>query len=299
MRAGTDFPPRFPGQEDPGNELSSISRIPKVVGSYTDECCRRAASLFAGRAVEKVISVSSCKVAEATKLLENIFRSVNIALVNELKVIYAAMGIDILGGDRKRQKPNPFRFMPFYPGPGLGGLCRPIDPFYLSWKARQFDMHTRFIELAGEINTAMPGYVVQGLLEALNAKGRRRRKDPKVLLVGLAYKADVDDMRESPTFVLMDKLSRLGAEIAYYDPNVPVIGPTREHAQWRGVRSIEWNEDKIREFDAVVIVTAHSGVDYAPAPAACCDCIVDTRNVFGGRNRAGDGGILARVSSPR
>ena len=282
LRAGTDFHLAFsPEREDPGNELSSIGRIPKVVGGYTDECCRRAAALY-GKAVEKVISVSSCKVAEATKLLENIFRGVNIALVNELKVIYAAMGIDIWEVI-EAAKTKPFGFMPFYPGPGLGGHCIPIDPFYLAWKARQFDMHTRFIELAGEINTAMPGYVVQRLLEALNAKSKAANGS-KILLVGLAYKADVDDMRESPTFILMDKLSRLGAEIAYYDPNVPVIGPTREHARWRGVRSIEWKEKEIRKFDAAVIVTAHSDVNYTEL-AAWCDCIVDTRNVFGARDR--------------
>ena len=164
MRAGTDFYLAFsPEREDPGNEQSSISRIPKVVGGYTDECGHRAASLY-GRAVEKVILVSSCKVAEATKLLENIFRSVNIALVNELKMIYAAMGIDIWEVI-EAAKTKPFGFMPFYPGPGLGGHCIPIDPFYLAWKAREFGKHTRFIELAGEINTAMPEYVVARLVK--------------------------------------------------------------------------------------------------------------------------------------
>ena len=209
------FSPRFLPRtgRDPGNENSSIGRIPKVVGGYTDECCRKAASL-SGRAVEKVVPVSSCKVAEATKLLENIFRSVNIALVNELKVIYAARGIDIWEVI-EAAKTKPFGFMPFYPGPGLGGHCIPIDPFYLSWKARQFGMHTRFIELAGEINTAMPDYVIQRLLQALNAK-KKSANGSRVLLLGLAYKADVDDMRESPTFILMDKLSKLGAEIAYF-----------------------------------------------------------------------------------
>ena len=168
--------------------------------------------------------------------------------------------------------------MPFYPGPGLGGHCIPIDPFYLAWKARQFGKHTRFIELAGEINTAMPDYVVSRLVEALNAK-QKSVNGSRILLVGLAYKADVDDMRESPTFVLLDKIKALGAEIEYYDPYVSEIGPTREHAKWQGKRSIEWNEQVVRSFDAAVIVTAHSTVNYEQL-MGWAECIVDTRNVL-------------------
>ena len=277
MKAGKDFHLAFsPEREDPGNPDSKVAKIPKVIGGYTPACLDKAIALYSC-AVGKVIPVSSCKVAEATKLLENIFRSVNIALVNELKVIYAAMGIDIwevIGA----AKTKPFGFMPFYPGPGLGGHCIPIDPFYLAWKARQFGKHTRFIELAGEINTAMPDYVVSRLVEALNAK-QKSVNGSRILLVGLAYKADVDDMRESPTFVLLDKIKALGAEIEYYDPYVSEIGPTREHAKWQGKRSIEWNEQVIRSFDAAVIVTAHSTVNYEQL-MEWAECIVDTRNVL-------------------
>jgi UDP-N-acetyl-D-glucosamine dehydrogenase len=285
MKAGVDFHLAYsPEREDPGNAESSVGKVPKIVGGFTAACLEKAVALYS-RAVETVIPVSSCKTAEATKLLENIFRSVNIALVNELKVIYAAMGIDIWEVI-EAAKTKPFGFMPFYPGPGLGGHCIPIDPFYLTWKARQYGKHTRFIELAGEINTAMPDYVVARLIEALNAR-RKPINGSKVLLLGLAYKANVDDTRESPTFVLLDKLRALGAEPAYYDPHVPVIGPTREHADWQGVRSIDWNEEKLRGFDAAVVVTAHANVNYGQL-ASWCDCIVDSRNVFGS-SRSGRG----------
>ena len=284
MKAGEDFHLAFsPEREDPGNPDSKVAKIPKVVGGFTPACLDKAIALYSC-AVGKVIPVSSCKVAEATKLLENIFRSVNIALVNELKVIYAAMGIDIWEVIAAA-KTKPFGFMPFYPGPGLGGHCIPIDPFYLAWKARHFGKHTRFIELAGEINTAMPDYVVQRLTEALSSQ-RKPLNGSKVLLVGLAYKADVDDVRESPTFVFLDKLTVVGAEVAYYDPYVPVIGPTREHSNWQGHSSIEWNEQTIRSFDAAVVVTAHKAIDYKQL-ATWSHCIVDTRNVFGKEEFAG------------
>ena len=279
LKAGKDFHLAYsPEREDPGNPNSNVNKVPKIVGGYTAACCTKAVALYS-RAVERVVPVSSCKAAEATKLLENIFRSVNIALVNELKVIYAAMGIDIWEVI-EAAKTKPFGFMPFYPGPGLGGHCIPIDPFYLTWKAREFGKHTRFIELAGEINTAMPDYVVSRLIEALNAT-KKSVNGSKVLLVGLAYKADIDDMRESPTFVLMERLSALGAEVSYHDPHIAVIGPTREHSRWQGTRSVEWNEETIRGFDAAIIVTAHREVNYREL-AAFCDCIVDTRNVVPG-----------------
>ena len=278
MKAGKDFHLAFsPERQDPGNPNSQVAKIPKVVGGFTPACLDRAVALYS-LAVGKVVPVSSCKVAEAAKLLENIFRSVNIALVNELKVIYAAMGIDIWEVI-EAAKTKPFGFMPFYPGPGLGGHCIPIDPFYLAWKAREFGKHTRFIELAGEINTAMPDYVVRRLTEALNSQ-RKPLNGSKILLIGLAYKGDVDDIRESPAFVFLDKLAALGAEVDYYDPYVPVIGPTREHANWRGHSSVEWNEENIRSFDAAVIVTAHKSIDYKQL-ASWSHCIVDTRNVFG------------------
>src|SRR5438034_737801 len=284
MKAGEGFHLAFsPEREDPGNPESKVAKIPKIVGGYTPGCLEKAVALYS-RAVEIVVPVSSCKTAEATKLLENIFRSVNIALVNELKVIYAAMGIDIWEVIAAA-KTKPFGFMPFYPGPGLGGHCIPIDPFYLAWKARHFGKHTRFIELAGEINTAMPDYVVQRLTEALSSQ-RKPLNGSKVLLVGLAYKADVDDVRESPTFVFLDKLTVVGAEVAYYDPYVPVIGPTREHSNWQGHSSIEWNEQTVRGFDAAVVVTAHTTVDYGQL-ATWSHCIVDTRNVFGKEEFAG------------
>ena len=278
MKAGEDFHLAFsPEREDPGNTDSKIDQIPKVVGGLTPACRDKAVALYSA-AIDEIVPVSSCRTAEATKLLENIFRSVNIALVNELKVIYAAMGIDIWEVIAAA-KTKPFGFMPFYPGPGLGGHCIPIDPFYLAWKARQFGKNTRFIELAGEINTAMPEYVVHRLIEALNAL-HKPLNGSRILLIGLAYKAGVDDMRESPTFVLLDLLKAGGAEIAYYDPFIPEIGPTREHAQWRGMRSIEWSEAAIKPFNAAVIVTAHSNIDYRQL-AKWCGCIVDTRNVYG------------------
>lgn len=277
MKAGRDFHLAFsPEREDPGNPNSNVAIVPKVVGGFTPACLQKAVELYS-RAVEKVVPVSSCRAAEATKLLENIFRSVNIALVNELKVIYAAMGIDIWEVI-EAAKTKPFGFMAFYPGPGLGGHCIPIDPFYLAWKAREYGKHTRFIELAGEINTAMPEYVIQRLTEALNSR-RKPLNGSKILLVGLAYKADVDDVRESPAFVLMEKLTASAAEVSYYDPYVPVIGSTRKHSDWQGHGSIEWNEKTIRGFDAAVIVTAHSNVNYQQL-AEWSDCIVDTRHVF-------------------
>jgi len=279
LKAGSDFHLAFsPEREDPGNPNSKVASIPKVVGGYTPTCLEKAKALY-GKAIKSVIPVSSCRAAEATKLLENIFRGVNIALVNELKVVYAAMDIDIWEVINAA-KTKPFGFMPFYPGPGLGGHCIPIDPFYLTWKAREFGQNTRFIELAGEINTAMPNYVVNRLAEALNAK-RKAVNGSRILLLGLAYKANVDDMRESPTYVLMDLLKKRGAEVAYYDPHIPIITPTREHAEWTGTKSVAWNKDSIKNFDAVLIATAHEAVNYQEL-ADWCACIVDTRNVMRG-----------------
>src|SRR6266496_3423472 len=279
MEAGMDFHLAFsPEREDPANEQSKVKLIPKVVGGYTPACLGRAVTLYS-KTIDKVVPVSSCRVAEATKLLENIFRSVNIALVNELKIVYGAMGIDIWEVI-EAAKTKPFGFMPFYPGPGLGGHCIPIDPFYLTWKAREYGRHTRFIELAGEINTHMPEHVVHRVTDALNAQGKAV-KGTRVLILGLAYKPNVDDERESPSYVLIDLLSERGAELEYYDPYVPVIRPTREHSHWVGKKSVEWDRATIESFDLVLIATNHNCVNYQDL-ADWAQCIVDTRNAMSG-----------------
>jgi UDP-N-acetyl-D-glucosamine dehydrogenase len=277
LEAGVDFHLAFsPEREDPSNPDSKVALIPKVVGGLTPACLQSAMALYGG-AIKTMVPVTSCRVAEATKLLENIFRSVNIALINELKVVYQAMGIDIWEVI-EAAKTKPFGFMPFYPGPGLGGHCIPIDPFYLTWKAREFSQHTRFIELAGEINTAMPQYVINRVVEALNAR-RKAVNGSRVLVLGLAYKPDVDDERESPSYVLLNLLQERRAEVAYYDPHVPVIRPTREHSHWTGLRSIEWDRQVIEGFDVVLIATHHQAVNYQEL-ADWNSCIVDTRNVM-------------------
>ena len=277
LKAGVGFFLAFsPEREDPGNPASKVAEIPKVVGGLTPACLERAKQLY-GVAIKTVIPVSSCRAAEATKLLENIFRSVNIALVNELKVVYSAMGIDVWEVINAA-KTKPFGYMPFYPGPGLGGHCIPIDPFYLTWKAREYGQNTRFIELAGEINTAMPDYVIQRVMEALNVL-RKPLNGSKVLVLGLAYKANVDDDRESPSYILLDLLKKRGAEVGYYDPHVPIIRPTREHPHWAGLKSVAWDQATIQSFDLVLISTAHDGVNYKEL-ADWATCIVDTRNAM-------------------
>ncbi len=279
LKAGRDFYLAFsPEREDPGNPSSRVDSIPKVIGGFTPACLEKARSIYS-KAIKTLVPVSSCRVAEATKLLENIFRSVNIALVNELKVVYSAMGIDVWEVI-EAAKTKPFGFMPFYPGPGLGGHCIPIDPFYLSWKARQYGQETRFIELAGIVNTEMPAYVVKRAAEALEKEGKKLAGS-RVLLVGLAYKPDVDDMRESPTFTLMDLLRAGGAETDYHDPHVPVIKPTREHGQWTGKTSVAWKREVVSKYDLVLIATAHKKVNYAEL-ASWAPLIVDTRNVMAG-----------------
>ena len=265
-----------PEREDPGNPKFSATNIPKVVGGHTSACLDAGVELYQA-AFGTVVPVSSTQVAELTKLLENIYRSVNIGLVNELKTVADAMGIDIWEVIAAAST-KPFGFTPFYPGPGLGGHCIPIDPFYLTWKAREFGVHTRFIELAGQINRAMPEYVVHRTMIALNELGKSV-KGSRILMLGLAYKADVDDMRESPTFELLDRFQALGAEVSYYDPHVPEIGPTREHAKWQGVKSIAWAEEAIKSFDAVVLATNHKAVNLTEL-AAWAHLIVDTRNAM-------------------
>ena len=277
LKAGKDFHLAFsPEREDPANPASKVGEVPKLVGGLTPACLEKAVQVY-GHAIKTLVPVSSCRVAEAAKLLENIFRSVNIALVNELKLIYGAMGIDVWEVI-EAAKTKPFGFMAFYPGPGLGGHCIPIDPFYLTWKAREFERGTRFIELAGEINTAMPMHVVERIGEALNAV-RKPLRGSRILVLGLAYKPNVDDERESPSYRIMELLSKRGAEVAYYDPYVPVIRPTREYPHWAGTRSISWDRATIEGFDAVVIATAHASVNYQEL-ADWAPCIVDTRNAM-------------------
>jgi len=255
MQAGIDFHLAFsPEREDPGNHESMVDKIPKVIGGLTDQCLSKAIEIYS-LAIETLVPVPSCRVAEATKLMENIFRSVNIALVNELKVVYSRMGIDVWEVINAA-KTKPFGFMPFYPGPGLGGHCIPIDPFYLTWKAREFGMHTRFIELAGEINTAMPDYVIARAVDALNDHSKSIRGS-RILILGLAYKANVDDMRESPSLVLIEKLEARGAIVDYNDPYIPVIPETREHSDLAGRVSQEITSD----YDCFLISTAHHDYD--------------------------------------
>jgi len=279
LKAGRDFHLAFsPEREDPGNPESKVALIPKVVGGYTPACLEKAVALYS-KAVKSVVPVSSCRAAEATKLLENTFRGVNIALVNELKVVYSAMGIDVWEVINAA-KTKPFGFMPFYPGPGLGGHCIPIDPFYLTWKAREYGQHTRFIELAGEINTSMPAYVVHRVADALNDR-QKAIKGSSILVLGLAYKPNVDDERESPSYVLMEMLNQRGAKVAYYDPYVPIIRPTREHAHWAGTKSVQWNQKTISAFDLVLVATHHSCVNYQEL-VDWAGAIVDTRNALAG-----------------
>ena len=271
-KAGVDFHLAFsPEREDPGNADSVVERIPKVIGGFTPTCLAKAMAIYS-IAIQKLVPVSSCRVAEATKLMENIFRSVNIALVNELKIVYGRMGIDIWEVI-EAAKTKPFGFMPFYPGPGLGGHCIPIDPFYLTWKAREFGLHTRFIELAGEINTSMPDYVISRVADALNDQGKAIRGS-RILIVGLAYKANVDDMRESPSLILIEKLEVRGAKVEYNDPYVPIVPHTREHDYLAGRKS----QPITAEYDCIVIATAHK--DYNGAEIAALGLpVVDSRRL--------------------
>jgi UDP-N-acetyl-D-glucosamine dehydrogenase len=280
LKAGEDFHLAFsPEREDPGNPQSDVAVIPKIVGGLTPACREHALAVY-GRAIKTLVPVESCRVAEAVKLTENIFRAVNIAMVNELKVVYAAMGIDIWDVI-DAAKTKPFGFMPFYPGPGLGGHCIPIDPFYLTWKARQYGQETRFIELAGEVNTAMPAYVIQRCGEAL-ASVQRTIKGSRVLMIGIAYKSNVDDDRESPAYVLWEMLEHEGAQVDYHDPHVPVIRPSREHAHFAGRKSVPLSTAEIQGYDLVLIATNHKAVD-AELIAANARLVVDSRNVLGTR----------------
>ncbi|WP_426954625.1 nucleotide sugar dehydrogenase [Muricoccus radiodurans] len=278
LASGSDFFVAFsPEREDPGNAQFDTTTIPKVVGADDDAALRLAVALY-GAIVRSVVPVSSLRAAEAVKITENIFRAVNIALVNELKVIYAAMDISVWEVI-EAAKTKPFGYMPFYPGPGLGGHCIPIDPFYLTWKAREFGLHTKFIELAGEINTSMPRYVVGRLSDELNRRFRKSLNGSRILMIGLSYKRDIDDVRESPAFAVLEMLEAAGAEVAFFDPHVSVIPPTREHAPLTGRRSVTLSPETTGTYDAAVIVTDHTRVDY-PALVEASRLVVDTRGVL-------------------
>jgi UDP-N-acetyl-D-glucosamine dehydrogenase len=272
LKVDKDFFVAFsPEREDPNNPNYTTETIPKVVGSTSPDGLAVVDAIYK-QIVVRIVPVSSVKVAEATKLMENIFRAVNIALVNELKVTFMKMGIDVWDVI-EAAKTKPFGFMPFYPGPGLGGHCIPIDPFYLTWKAREYGVTTKFIELAGEINTAMPDFVVNRVMEALNDAGKPL-KGSKILMLGLAYKANVDDDRESPSYHLIEKLEERGASVSYNDPYIPTIRPTREFPKLAGRKSVEISN----AFDLILIATAHDeykkiNFEQFTVP------VVDTRNI--------------------
>ncbi len=261
-----------PEREDPGNPGFNTRTIPKVCGGVTRDCLEVGMALY-GRVIDELVPVSSTRTAEAVKLMENIFRSVNIALVNEMKTALMKMDIDIFEVIRAAST-KPFGYMPFYPGPGLGGHCIPIDPFYLTWKAREYDVATRFIELAGEVNTSMPYYVVQRAMEVLNDFGRAL-KQSRILLLGLAYKPDVDDDRESPTYKIMHLLEKKGADVYYNDPYVPVVRPSREYGHYAGRRSQQVSGN----FDLIILCTAHKEYQELD-PSGLGTPVLDTRGFF-------------------
>lgn len=263
-----------PEREDPGNPDFETRTIPKVVGGHTEKCLSVGIALYE-QAIDRVVSVSSTKAAEMTKLLENIHRAVNIGLVNEMKVVADRMGIDIFEViDAAATKP--FGFTAYYPGPGLGGHCIPIDPFYLTWKAREYGLHTRFIELSGEINRAMPEYVVSKLVEALNQQGKALSRS-KVLVLGIAYKKNVDDVRESPAIEIMELIRNKGADVQYSDPHVPVFPKMREHKF--DLASIQLNAEILQAYDAIVFTTNHDKFDFEMIKNNA-QLIIDTRGVY-------------------
>lgn len=275
FEVGKDFFLAFsPEREDPNNPKYSTSTIPKVVGGVTPNCLKVALAFY-NQVIVKTIPVSSPKAAEATKLLENIYRSINIALVNELKMVFDRMNIDVWEVI-KAASTKPFGFQPFYPGPGLGGHCIPIDPFYLTWKAREFEISTKFIELAGEINTSMPYYVIEKAGEALN-KFKKSLNGARVLILGISYKKDIDDMRESPSLKLIEILREKGAKVDYNDPYVPKLPKTRKYQY--DMASVELSKKNITKYDLVLLSTDHTNYDYKFI-AANAKLILDTRNAF-------------------
>lgn len=278
LKVGKDFFLIFsPEREDPGNPLYNTKNIPKVVGGITHKCTEIGKTLYS-QIINKIITVSSVEIAEFTKLLENIFRAVNIALVNELKILADKMGIDIWEVI-EASSTKPFGFMPFYPGPGLGGHCIPIDPYYLSWKAKEYDFETRFIELAGEINTSMPDYVISKISEGLNSF-KKCLNGSRILIIGVAYKKNTDDIRESPGIKIIDRLRNLGANVDYYDPYVKSFSGMR-HYPYIKMKSIKLNEKKIKNYDCTVIITDHTCIDYKWI-VKNSKLVVDTRNATKG-----------------
>jgi UDP-N-acetyl-D-glucosamine dehydrogenase len=278
LRSGGDFFVGYsPEREDPGNPVFHTINIPKIVAGEGAEAARLVAQFY-GAFIAKVVSVSSTSVAEAAKITENVFRAVNIALVNELKVIFDAMGLDVWEVI-EAAKTKPFGFMPFYPGPGLGGHCIPIDPFYLAWKSRKLDVPTRFIELAGEINHGMPSYVVGKLERTLDRERALSLGKSRILILGMAFKKNVSDIRESPSLKLMELLEERGAQVVYHDPHVGEIPRTRDYAHLKGRQSVPLSPTEIAASDAVLVATDHDGVDYKLV-ADHARLIVDTRNVF-------------------
>ena len=274
-KAARDFQLAFsPEREDPGSGVETRT-IPKLVGGIDDYSGELAQAVYA-LGFSQVIKVRDAQTAEAVKITENIFRAVNIALVNELKVAYSRMGINVWDVIDEA-KTKPFGFMPFYPGPGLGGHCIPIDPFYLSWRARAFEVDTKFIELAGEVNRAMPKLVFNALQDALSERFSRALKDARILVMGVAYKKNVDDLRESPALRLLEMFKAAGAKVSYHDPYFPQIPMTREHAGLCGMTSVAFGEETLSQFDAVLIATDHDSVDY-DALVKCSKLVVDTRN---------------------
>lgn len=263
-----------PEREDPGSKNFNPSNIPKVIGGHTPACLEAGTALYQG-AIEQLVPVSTTKTAEMTKLLENIHRAVNIGLVNEMKIVCDRMGIDIYEVIRAAAT-KPFGFVPYYPGPGLGGHCIPIDPFYLTWKAREYGLNTRFIELAGEVNTAMPRWVIDKCIDALNQRGRAL-KGSRVLVLGIAYKKNVDDMRESPSVELMEILRDKGARIDYADPHVSVFPKLRTHRF--DLVSVTPTPDNLPDYDLVLLATDHDAFDY-PMIQQLAKLIVDTRGVY-------------------
>jgi UDP-N-acetyl-D-glucosamine dehydrogenase len=276
MKAGKDFFLVFsPEREDPGRVDFTTRNTPKIVGGITEKCGKLGVALYS-KIIHEVVPVSSTRVAEMSKLLENIYRSVNIALVNELKMLCDRMKIDIWEVI-EASNTKPFGFQAFYPGPGLGGHCIPIDPFYLTWKAREFDFSTRFIELAGEINTNMPYYIVSKVMEALNTNGRSI-KGSNILILGLAYKKNVDDLRESPSLELIRILKHKGAKVSYNDPYVPMAV---HHKNGMKMRSVPLSLKGIKKYDCVIVATDHSTYDYRWI-ASNSRLVVDTRNAMAG-----------------
>ncbi|MFP4107107.1 MAG: nucleotide sugar dehydrogenase [Phycisphaerae bacterium] len=275
LQVGKDFYLGYsPEREDPGREDYTTKTIPKVVGGYDRESLKAATACYE-IAIDTVVPVTSCEAAEAAKILENTYRCVNIALVNELKVLFDKMGIDVWEVIRAAST-KPFGFTAFYPGPGLGGHCIPIDPFYLSWKAKEYGQPTRFIELAGEVNVGMPDWVVHKVMEALNDK-EKALKGSKILVLGLAYKPNIDDDRESPSYELIELLKERGAKVSYNDPYCPVIKPTREHPHLAGMKSVPLTEKSLPKYDAVLISTNHKDYDYQWV-VDNAQLVIDTRN---------------------